>query len=59
MSAKMGRPLKSDKPRVKNIGFRVTDEQFEMLEECVRLTGKSKTDIIALGLEKVYQELKG
>ncbi|MBF0818281.1 hypothetical protein [Streptococcus acidominimus] len=59
MSAKMGRPLKSDKPRSKNIGFRVTDEQFEMLEECVRLTGKSKTDIIALGLEKVYQELKG
>ncbi len=55
----MGRPLKSDKPRSKNIGFRVTDEQFEMLEECVRLTGKSKTDIIALGLEKVYQELKG
>lgn len=59
MSAKMERLLKSDKPRVKNIGFRVTDEQFEMLEECIRLTGKSKTDIIALGLEKVYQELKG
>lgn len=57
MSAKMGRPTSN--PRSKNIGFRVTDEQFEMLEECVRLTGKSKTDIIALGLEKVYQELKG
>lgn len=35
----------------------MTEEQANMLEQCVELTGKSKTDIIALGIEKVYKEL--
>lgn len=55
ISAKVGRPTKN--PRTKNIGLRMTEEQANMLEQCVELTGKSKTDIIALGIEKVYKEL--
>ncbi|WP_350017450.1 hypothetical protein [Streptococcus jiangjianxini] len=59
MSAKMGRPLKASEPRVKNMGFRMTQTEFDMLEECAKITGKTKSEILSLGIQKVYDELKG
>ncbi|HEM9254182.1 TPA: hypothetical protein ACJSEZ_000949 [Streptococcus agalactiae] len=55
--AKMGRPTSN--PRDKYIGVRASKNEVEMLDFCTEKTGKSKTDILMEGLEKVYNELKG
>lgn len=52
----MGRPTIS--PKHNNTRIRMTDEQVKKLAYCARITGKTKTEIIAMGIEKVYQELK-
>ncbi|HEM6456335.1 TPA: hypothetical protein U2D46_002208 [Streptococcus suis] len=57
MSAKMGRPTTN--PRDKYIGIRASANEVEMLDFCTKETGKSKTDILMMGLEKVYKDLKG
>ncbi|HEL1562153.1 hypothetical protein [Streptococcus suis] len=57
MSAKMGRPTTN--PRDKYIGIRASSNEVEMLDFCTKETGKSKTDILMMGLEKVYKDLKG
>ncbi|HEL1577693.1 TPA: hypothetical protein U2D46_002307 [Streptococcus suis] len=59
MSAKMGRPLKAFEPRVKSMGYRMTQTEFEMLEYCAKATGKSKAEILSEGIKLVYQKLKG
>lgn len=55
-SKKIGRPTTNPKNQSKRI--RMTAEQVEKLDYCVKMTGKTQTDIFMLGLEKVYQELK-
>lgn len=57
MVAKVGRP-KSGNPRRNNTRLRMTDEEVAMLEYCAEKTGKTKTEILMLGLEKVYNEIK-
>ncbi|HEM4801965.1 TPA: hypothetical protein U1084_001355 [Streptococcus suis] len=59
MAKKMGRPLKASEPRVKNMGYRMTQTEFEMLEYCAKATGKSKAEILSEGIKLVYQKLKG
>lgn len=53
---KMGRP--TDNPKTNNYRIRMTDEELSKLEECCRETGLSKADVIRLGIDKVYEELK-
>lgn len=53
----MGRPTTN--PRDKYIGIRASSNEVEMLDFCTKETGKSKTDILMMGLEKVYKDLKG
>lgn len=53
---KMGRP--TDNPKTNNYRIRMTDEELKKLEECCEITGFSKADIIRMGIDKVYQELK-
>ncbi|HFI0215356.1 TPA: hypothetical protein ACGOVI_000512 [Streptococcus suis] len=57
MVAKVGRP-KSENPRKNNTRIRMTDEEVAMLEYCAEHTGKTKTEILMLGLDKVYNEIK-
>lgn len=57
MVAKVGRP-KSENPRRNNTRLRMNDEEVAMLEYCAEQTGKTKTEILMLGLEKVYNEIK-
>ncbi|WP_285388088.1 hypothetical protein [Streptococcus sp. UMB1203] len=57
--AKMGRPLKSSEPRSKSMGYRMTQTEFDMLEYCSKTTGKSKSEILSEGVQKIYDELKG
>ena len=53
---KMGRP--TDAPKTNNYRIRMTDEELRMLEECCIKTGLTKADIIRLGIQKVYEEIK-
>lgn len=52
---KMGRP--TNNPKSNRESFRFSDEDIEKLEYCTKVTGKSKVDIIRIGIDKVYKEL--
>lgn len=58
MSAKMGRP-KSDTPKDTTIQFRVDEALRDKLDACCKIAGLSKSQVIRLGIEKVYQEVAG
>lgn len=53
---KLGRPTSNPKSHSKRL--RMTDEEVQKLEYCTKQTGKTQTDVLMLGLDKVYQELK-
>ena len=36
----------------------MTDDEWNMLNYCSEKTGKTKTEIISMGIKKVYDELK-
>ena len=57
MTKKMGRPTSN--PRKNYTGIRMSDNEIAMLNYCTEKTGKSKTDVLMDGLEKVYKDLKG
>lgn len=53
---KMGRP--TEEPKRNQMRIRLSDEETEKLNYCSQETGKSKSDVIRLGIDKVYQEVK-
>ncbi len=53
---KMGRP--TDNPRGERLGFRISEEEGRMLEYCMRNSDMSKSDILRLGICKVYEGMK-
>ena len=53
---KMGRPTQDPKTERKNI--RLSQTEIEKLNFCIEQTGKSGNEIIRIGIDKVYQELK-
>ena len=57
MSPRTGRPLKGETKRNNRVAIKLDDSEFEMLEECVKETQKTRTEIIALGIELVRKEL--
>lgn len=56
MSPRTGRP--TDNPKTLSTRVRLSDTDVEMLEFCCKATGKKKSEIIRLGIEMVYKELK-
>ena len=52
---KMGRPTKN--PKNIQTRIRMTEEQAKKLEFCAKEKNITKTDVIILGIEKVYQEI--
>lgn len=56
MSAKMGRP--TDNPKNEIIKVRATKDDREKLLYCCEQTGKTQYEIVMLGIDKVYNELK-
>lgn len=52
---KMGRPT-SD-PKIHETRIRMSDNDLKKLEYCVKKTGKTKADIIRMGIEKIFTEL--
>lgn len=53
---KMGRP--TNDPKTITYKLRISNSDNEKLDFCCKKLGKSKADILRMGLEKVYQELK-
>lgn len=56
MSPKTGRPT-SD-PKKHETRIRMSDEDVRMLEECCKITGMTKADVIRKGIRAVYESLK-
>ncbi len=54
--AKMGRPTAD--PKTSGYRLRMTETEMKKLEECCTLLGKSKAEVIRLGIEKIYSEAK-
>lgn len=52
---KMGRP--TENPKNIQTRIRMTEEQAKKLEFCSKEKNITKTDVIILGIEKVYQEI--
>ena len=56
MSPRTGRP--TDNPKKHETRIRMSDKDIEMLDYCCNITGKTKAEVIRLGIKKVYEELK-
>lgn len=53
---KMGRP--TNNPKIGRFEIRTTAEEEEMLKICCEKTGKKRTDIVRMGIKKIYEELE-
>lgn len=52
---KMGRP--TDNPKKYQTRIRMTEEEKQTLEFCADKLNKTKTDIINMGVKKVFEEI--
>ena len=52
-----GRPIVGSEPKNKQIGLRATESTIQKLEECSRITNKTKTDLLAELIGKLYDDL--
>lgn len=55
MSPRTGRP--TNNPKDIRVGVRLTKSEKEMLDECEKKLKLSKTEIISLGIKKVYESI--
>lgn len=55
---KMGRPPTGDKPMKDRLFVLVSDETKERLEYCKEALGKTTSDVVRLGIDKVYGDLE-
>ena len=58
LSPAYGRPPSKD-PKGHRESFRMSDNDMEKLNFCVSKTGMRKVDVVRMGIDKVYKELKG
>lgn len=56
MSPRTGRPTTD--PKKHETRIRMSDEDVRILEECCRLTGMTKADVIRQGIREVYEKVK-
>ena len=54
--SKMGRPPSKD-PRKTKVDAKLTAEEMEKLAYCCEVTGRTRSDIIRAGIEKIYESL--
>lgn len=55
--SKKGRP--TTEPRQHRESFRMSDRDMEMIQYCMGHLGLSKTDVVRLGISRLYQETAG
>lgn len=56
MSPKTGRP--TDNPKNLSTRIRMSEDDIQRLEFCCEKLGKTKAEIIRMGIQKVYEELQ-
>lgn len=56
LSPRTGRP--TDNPKKISMPVRLSEDDIRRLEYCSDKTGKSKAEIIRIGIEKVYNEIR-
>ncbi len=56
MSPAHGRPP-SINPKRNDTRIRLTDDEWEKLNFCAKQTGETKTNIITMGIDLVYQKI--
>lgn len=56
MSPRTGRPTTD--PKNKQMAIRFSETDIQKLEYCSKMTRKSQAEIVRIGLDKVYKELK-
>lgn len=56
MTPRTGRP--TNNPKTHETRIRMSDEDVQMLEWCSKETGLPKSEIMRMGIRKVYNELK-
>lgn len=57
MSPKTGRPIVGAEPKDRQIALRATNSTIRKLDECAKLTGKTKTDLLEEMVDKLHHEL--
>ncbi|WP_304066161.1 hypothetical protein [Megamonas hypermegale] len=57
VAKQIGRP-KSLNPKNIQTRIRMTIDEAQMLKECAEQLGKTKSEIIIMGIQKIYQEIK-
>ena len=56
MSPRTGRP--TDAPKKNETRIRMSDEDVRILEECCKITGMTKADVIRQGIREVYEKIQ-
>lgn len=56
VSPRTGRP--TDNPKNKPMPVRLSESDMKKLEHCSKTTGKSKAEIIRMGIDTVYNEIR-
>lgn len=56
MSPRTGRP--TNEPKVLSTRIRLSEQDIQQLDFCSKKTGKSKAEIIRMGIKEVYERLK-
>lgn len=56
MVAKKGRPL-SDNPKKRTFTMRITQDEYELMENCAEMLDMNKSDVVLNAVKKVYSEL--
>ena len=56
MSPRTGRP--TDNPKKQYTSLRLSEDDNKMLSECCEKLGKSKSEVVRMGIEAVYKGLK-
>lgn len=59
MSPKTGRPIVGNEPKNKQIALRATETTVKKFDECAKITGRTKTDLLEDMVNDLHHELTG
>jgi len=57
MSPRTGRPIKGTHKKDVSLQLRISKDTDEKLRECANSMGLSRTEVIELGIDKLYEDV--
>lgn len=57
MSPRTGRPIVGNEPKNKQIALRATESTVQKFNECSRISGKTKTDLLEEMVDELHNKL--